>query len=275
MSQGHSNERLMMYALSLARKGYKKVFPNPPVGALLVKNGRIIATGFHGENGQDHAEIVALKKAKSLSSNSKLIVTLEPCNHFGKTPPCVNAILEAGVSEVVYGVSDPHSVASGGGVRLVSGGIKVVKMDFQPCFDFINPWKIFQNEGRKVIELWGIVSTNGLIYQGNFFDDDFKDFNNIGKKVVSILKKRTQVQCAIYSELGNDVYHANYPLNKLKGFNSREYKYNLQLLRVPVLADLKSKKWESFDLCNLLKFKSALRIGSGVIESYECEHAIG
>ncbi|OGX24629.1 MAG: riboflavin biosynthesis protein RibD [Omnitrophica WOR_2 bacterium RIFCSPHIGHO2_01_FULL_48_9] len=100
-------------AMQLALKVQGETSPNPLVGALLVKNGRIIAQGYHKRCGSDHAEIVALKKAGDRARGATLYVTLEPCFHFGRTPPCVEAILESGIKKVVIGMRDPNPLTNG------------------------------------------------------------------------------------------------------------------------------------------------------------------
>ncbi len=115
----------MKMALDLARKAEGRTSPNPMVGALIVKNGRIVAKGFHHHCGADHAEIMALKKAKGAARGAKLYVTLEPCSHFGRTPPCVNRIIQSGIKEVIIGTIDPNPRNNGKSLRLLKkAGIK-------------------------------------------------------------------------------------------------------------------------------------------------------
>lgn len=109
-----------------AEKGLGRTSPNPPVGAVLVKQGRIIGRGFHQKAGQPHAEVNAIADAGPAASGSTIYVTLEPCNHTGKTPPCTHAIIAAKIKRVVVGALDPnHRVAGGGCDYLKSHGIKV------------------------------------------------------------------------------------------------------------------------------------------------------
>lgn len=96
----------MQLALELAKKGENKTFPNPNVGAIIFKNGKIIGKGYHRFFGDNHAEINALKQAGNDAENSTLIVTLEPCSHHGKTPPCVDAIIKAKIKKVIVGIVD-------------------------------------------------------------------------------------------------------------------------------------------------------------------------
>lgn len=118
--------RYMQRALRLAKRGTGYVLPNPLVGAVAVKAGRIVGEGYHARFGGDHAEIGALLSAGAAAENCTLYVTLEPCVHFGKTPPCVDRIIEAGVRRVVVGMVDPNPLVAGRGIeKLESAGIIV------------------------------------------------------------------------------------------------------------------------------------------------------
>ncbi len=116
-------ERFMRRAIRLSRRGFPS--PNPRVGCVLVKRGTIVGEGFHEFAGGPHAEIRALKAAGAKAKGATAYVTLEPCNHFGKTPPCANALLEAGVSKVVIACADPNPFASGGAKALRKAGVNV------------------------------------------------------------------------------------------------------------------------------------------------------
>ncbi|HEY8462809.1 MAG TPA: bifunctional diaminohydroxyphosphoribosylaminopyrimidine deaminase/5-amino-6-(5-phosphoribosylamino)uracil reductase RibD [Bacillota bacterium] len=116
----------MQRALDLAVKGRGLTYPNPMVGAVVVKAGRIIGEGWHRGPGQPHAEAAALANCCESPEGATLYVTLEPCNHFGKTPPCTDAIIRAGIAEVKYAVTDPNPKVTGGGAqRLLEAGIRV------------------------------------------------------------------------------------------------------------------------------------------------------
>ena len=115
----------MHRALALARRGWGQTAPNPMVGAVVVSAGRVVGEGYHARFGGAHAEVRALKAAGSAARGATLYVTLEPCNHWGKTPPCVDAIIAAGVSRVVCATRDPGKLAAGGARRLRRAGIRV------------------------------------------------------------------------------------------------------------------------------------------------------
>ncbi|MDP6035143.1 MAG: bifunctional diaminohydroxyphosphoribosylaminopyrimidine deaminase/5-amino-6-(5-phosphoribosylamino)uracil reductase RibD, partial [Verrucomicrobiota bacterium] len=106
------DERFMHQALMLARKGYGRTSPNPMVGALLVKSGRVIGEGWHKRAGAPHAEIEAIRAAAN-PKGATLYVTLEPCSTVGRTPPCVEAVKAAGIRRVVVAASDPNPVHIG------------------------------------------------------------------------------------------------------------------------------------------------------------------
>jgi len=117
---------LMRRCLELAIRGRGKVSPNPMVGCVIVKKNKIVAEGFHGRFGGPHAEIDALRKAGRKARGATLFVNLEPCAHYGKTPPCADAIIKAGVKRVVAATMDPNPLVSGkGAARLRRAGVEV------------------------------------------------------------------------------------------------------------------------------------------------------
>jgi diaminohydroxyphosphoribosylaminopyrimidine deaminase/5-amino-6-(5-phosphoribosylamino)uracil reductase len=126
-----SDTQFMRYALRLARRGYDATSPNPMVGAVLVKGGKIIGRGWHWRAGLPHAEIETLRDAQKRGQNpheATLYVTLEPCCTHGRTPPCTDAIIAAGIQRVVVGATDPNPQHAGKGFKILSrAGIKVVR----------------------------------------------------------------------------------------------------------------------------------------------------
>lgn len=116
----------MREALRVARNAEGRTSPNPLVGAVIVRDGQIVAEGWHRQAGTPHAEIHALNMAGELSRGATLYVTLEPCSHFGRTPPCANAIVDAGIKRVVAAMSDPNPKVSGRGFEILrNAGIEV------------------------------------------------------------------------------------------------------------------------------------------------------
>lgn len=122
-------EEYMKLALELAKKGIGKVHPNPMVGAVIVKDGKILGQGYHKKCGEGHAEVNAFKDAEKKNENvegAEMYVTLEPCSHFGKTPPCADKIIEKKISKVFIGILDPNPLVAGRGVKkLKDAGIYV------------------------------------------------------------------------------------------------------------------------------------------------------
>ncbi|MDX1566290.1 MAG: bifunctional diaminohydroxyphosphoribosylaminopyrimidine deaminase/5-amino-6-(5-phosphoribosylamino)uracil reductase RibD [Longimicrobiales bacterium] len=112
-------------ARALARSGWGRVHPNPMVGCVLVRDGRVVAEGYHAEFGGPHAERIALERAGEEARGATAYVSLEPCAHRGKTPPCTEALVEAGVRRVVFGASDPGTESGGGADVLRSAGVEV------------------------------------------------------------------------------------------------------------------------------------------------------
>ncbi len=110
------DKHFMLLAIKEARKGLGRTSPNPCVGAVIVKNGQVIAKGYHKKAGTPHAEINALRNASEGVAGATIYVTLEPCNHTGKTPPCSQALLEFGLSRVVIGMTDPNPLVNGSGI---------------------------------------------------------------------------------------------------------------------------------------------------------------
>ena len=121
------DRRFLERALVLAERARGHTHPNPLVGAVLVKDGRIVGEGFHPRAGEPHAEIYALKAAGEAARGATLYVSLEPCDHTGRTPPCSLALIRAGVARVVIAARDPNPKAAGGAVRLSGAGIEVVE----------------------------------------------------------------------------------------------------------------------------------------------------
>lgn len=121
-----SDEKFMREALRIAKNAEGRTSPNPLVGAVIVRENKIIAEGWHRKAGTPHAEIHALNMAGELAKNSTMYVTLEPCSHYGRTPPCANKIVESGISKVVIAMQDPNPKVAGRGIEILkSAGISV------------------------------------------------------------------------------------------------------------------------------------------------------
>lgn len=127
LKASHETLKFMSRAISLARRGQGRTSPNPMVGAVVVKDGKIVGEGFHRAPGEPHAEVDAIRAAGVKTEGAELFVTLEPCNHYGRTPPCTQAIMAARIKKVYYGIDDPNPSVIGGGADFLSkAGIEVV-----------------------------------------------------------------------------------------------------------------------------------------------------
>src|SRR6202045_1667688 len=121
-----ADQRFMALALTLGRRGQGRTWPNPAVGAVIVKDGVIVGRGWTQPGGRPHAEVEALRRAGDAARGATLYATLEPCSHHGKTPPCVDAIMAAGIARVVSALEDPNpKIAGEGHARLRAQGVTV------------------------------------------------------------------------------------------------------------------------------------------------------
>ncbi|PZC49833.1 MAG: 5-amino-6-(5-phosphoribosylamino)uracil reductase [Chloroflexi bacterium] len=128
VNEANNQSEFMRSALSLGQQALGNTAPNPAVGAVIVKDDKIVGQGFSLPAGRDHAEIVAIRDAKELAKGATLYITLEPCCHTGRTPPCTEAIIKAGIKEVHFSVTDPNPLVSGNGAKLLEqAGIQVCK----------------------------------------------------------------------------------------------------------------------------------------------------
>jgi diaminohydroxyphosphoribosylaminopyrimidine deaminase/5-amino-6-(5-phosphoribosylamino)uracil reductase len=126
LTSANADERYMRMALRLALKGAGRTSPNPMVGAVVVRSGKVIATGYHHRAGEDHAEIIALKRAGKRARGATLYLNLEPCDHVGRTAPCTLSLIRSGIKRVVAGMVDPNPLVAGKGIRrLRQAGIEV------------------------------------------------------------------------------------------------------------------------------------------------------
>lgn len=152
-------------ALELAERGSANTAPNPPVGAVIVHEGDIVGEGYHHAAGSNHAEVEALRSAGERARGATMYVTLEPCNHFGKTPPCSRAVVDAGITRVVVGAVDPNPKTAAAGMRaLQDAGIHVHVADAPRAKVLIEPFThVIQNTARPFVSLKMAVSVDGFI----------------------------------------------------------------------------------------------------------------
>ena len=147
-----------LYTLSLQGLGVST--PNPNVSAAIYgADGSLIADGFHNRTmSVDHAEVVALKKAGAAARGATMVVSLEPCAHTGTTPPCVQAIIDAGISTVIYAVADPNPIAAGGAEKLIDAGIAVEYRESKELSYVQRAWLHKEKTGRPLM-LWKVATT--------------------------------------------------------------------------------------------------------------------
>jgi diaminohydroxyphosphoribosylaminopyrimidine deaminase/5-amino-6-(5-phosphoribosylamino)uracil reductase len=154
----------MQRAIALSEKGLGKTSPNPIVGAVIIDDaGNVIGEGFHDRmNSKDHAEVVAIVNATQNGNKIKdatMVVTLEPCNHSGSTGPCTQAIIDAGISTVVFAVNDPNSVASGGADTLRAAGIKVIDGVLKAEAAYANRAWLMKIKKNRPFFTWKVATT--------------------------------------------------------------------------------------------------------------------
>lgn len=158
-------QHFMRLALREARRGLGRTSPNPAVGAVLVRAGRVVAAGHHARAGAPHAEVVAIARAGARARGADLYTTLEPCNHWGRTPPCSLAIVEAGVRRVFVGSRDPNPLVNGRGLaRLRRAGVEVMTGVMREECDALNAeWLRFITARRPHVTLKVAASLDGKI----------------------------------------------------------------------------------------------------------------
>ena len=155
----------MERALALAWQGWGRVHPNPLVGAVVLRGGEPVGEGFHAEFGGQHAEVAALGAAGARAQGATMVVTLEPCRHHGKTPPCTAAIRAAGIERVVYAAADPNPQAGGGAAELFAAGVAIDRLPLENEVQrqnaaFFHGWR---NTGRPFVALKLATSIDGRI----------------------------------------------------------------------------------------------------------------
>jgi diaminohydroxyphosphoribosylaminopyrimidine deaminase/5-amino-6-(5-phosphoribosylamino)uracil reductase len=154
----------MRRALSLAARGWGQTAPNPMVGAVVVRDGLVVGEGWHTQFGAAHAEVEALRAAGASARGATMYVTLEPCNHHGKTPPCSDAIIAAGVRRVIIGSGDPSPVAGGGAERLRQVGIDlVIGVESKSAYELNAPFFHALRSDRPFVQLKLALSLDGAL----------------------------------------------------------------------------------------------------------------
>ncbi|MDX2180701.1 MAG: bifunctional diaminohydroxyphosphoribosylaminopyrimidine deaminase/5-amino-6-(5-phosphoribosylamino)uracil reductase RibD [Bryobacteraceae bacterium] len=158
--------RFSIEALELARRGLGQTSPNPAVGAVVVADGEVVGRGFHVYSQKDHAEIAALREAGSKARGATLYVSLEPCSHTGRTGPCAQALIDAGVAKVVAAMEDPNPVVRGDGFRMLRAAGVEVEIDAAATTEaekLNEPFVHFMCTGRPLVTLKAAVTLDGKI----------------------------------------------------------------------------------------------------------------
>jgi diaminohydroxyphosphoribosylaminopyrimidine deaminase / 5-amino-6-(5-phosphoribosylamino)uracil reductase len=156
-------DRHLQRALELAERGRGTTHPNPVVGAVVVRDGAVVGEGWHERAGGPHAEVVALDSAGDQARGSTLYVTMEPCAHHGRTPPCVDAVLTAGVTKVVAGSLDPDRVSGGGLKRLRTAGLEVELADAFEARVQNEAWRTWVTEERPFVIYKAAATLDGRV----------------------------------------------------------------------------------------------------------------
>lgn len=161
-----SDQKFMNIAFEEARKGTGRTWKNPLVGAVIVKNDRILSVGYHHQFGQEHAEINALGGLAdvALAQGATMYVTLEPCSHFGKTPPCANRLVEVGIRRVVIGQMDPNPIVAGKGIAILkNAGVEVKVLNQTGKIN--DKYNFFYQNGRPFLTIKYAMTLDGKINQ--------------------------------------------------------------------------------------------------------------
>jgi diaminohydroxyphosphoribosylaminopyrimidine deaminase/5-amino-6-(5-phosphoribosylamino)uracil reductase len=161
--------KMMRQALALARRGQGKTAPNPAVGCVIVRDGKVVGRGWHKKAGTPHAEVHALNEAGELAAGADVYVTLEPCAHFGKTPPCAKALIAAKVARVYVAMVDPNPLVAGGGIEMLrQAGIEVeTGLLEEPCRELNRPFIKWIQTRRPYVILKSAVTLDGKTATAN------------------------------------------------------------------------------------------------------------
>jgi diaminohydroxyphosphoribosylaminopyrimidine deaminase/5-amino-6-(5-phosphoribosylamino)uracil reductase len=244
------DQHWMTHALQVARKG-RYAFPNPQVGAVIVRKNRILADGFHKQYGKNHAEIEALQKLNFKAPETTLYVTLEPCSHYGKTAPCVDAIIKAGISRVVASMEDPFPKVRGQGFKkLMKAGIKVTTGVLEKEARELNAGFIFSQLNQQPYVVMKIAMTlDGKIASHQYPKSWIT--NERSRKLVHEWRSRSDAILIGYKTVIND----NPALTvRLRGFKRTDGWPWKVILDPQLQISTSGKIWEGFQ--NVLIFTS-------------------
>ncbi|XP_074263313.1 riboflavin biosynthesis protein PYRD, chloroplastic-like [Silene latifolia] len=230
----------MRKGLELARNAAGCTSPNPMVGCVIVKDGMIVGQGFHPKAGQPHAEVFALRDAGELAENATAYVTLEPCNHYGKTPPCSEALIKAKVKKVVVGMVDPNPIVSSRGIdRLREAGIEVVVgVEEDSCKKLNEAFIHKMLYGKPFVTLRYSISINGVIAEelGDNVTDCGGYYSKLLQEYDAVIHSSTSVTQEI-SVLSSREPNARQPLHI---FIAKDHDSLSHILNLPEEGDFKA-----------------------------------
>lgn len=191
MKNNIRDEYFMAKAISLARRAYGMTSPNPPVGCVIIKNNKIISQGFHEGAGLPHAEINALTAAGNRAKGAAMYVTLQPCDHYGKTPPCTDAVIKSGIKKIIIGSMDPNPMTDKKAVKkLRSAGINVITGVCQDMtYELIRPFEKFIRHKMPFVTLKIAESLDGKI--ASVSGDSKWISSNLSREYVRALRRES------------------------------------------------------------------------------------
>jgi len=221
-------EKYMKTALQLAAKHKGETSPNPAVGAVVVKNNQIIAQAAHQKAGQIHAEALALQKAGKKAAGAELYVTLEPCCHYGKTPPCTKAIISAGIKRIFVAMEDPNPLVKGKGIaELRNSGIEVKVGSGQTEAEKLNEdFCFFQTQKRPFVTLKAAISLDGKIATGTY---DSKWISNSQSRRY-VHKLRAEHNAIL---IGKNTFLQDYPRLNVREVHTHKQPHKILLCPAP------------------------------------------
>lgn len=228
----NSNQKYIQRCIQLAKNGLSTTYPNPMVGCVVVYNDNIIGEGWHYQAGKPHAEVNAINSVsdKSLLPKATIYVSLEPCSHFGKTPPCADLIINSGIKKVVIGTIDPFAKVAGNGVKkLKDAGCKVtVGVLEKECNELNKRFFTFHNKKRPYIYLKWASSADGFLSPKQKNREPVWITNTYSKQWVHKLRANEQAiligtETAIKDnpKLNTRLWHGNCPLRVILDLNNR------------------------------------------------------
>ena len=237
----------MRAALAEAEKGRGRTHPNPAVGAVVVKGGRIVARGHHEAAGRPHAEINALRAAGAKARGADLYVTLEPCNHHGRTPPCTDAVLASGVRRVFFGSTDPNPRVDGrGAVRLRRAGVEVRQLLAAECDAAIEGWRKFVLTGLPWVVLKAAVTLDGKLATRS---GDSRWISSEASRAL-VHRWRNELDAVL---VGAGTARADDPLLTVRGVRGGRNPARFVLGKLPARARMRSEPGETFELEGTVK----------------------